>query len=163
MIRIIGISGSLRKGSFNASLLRTAAEVAPENCTVEVNSIRGIPLYDADQEESEGIPPVVAELKDRIAVADGLLLVTPEYNNSLAGRVQKCHRLAVPAARGHRARIWRTAGWRDRGNTGQFRYRLFPDSLAAGIENPGYAALVRQTAVYQRGFQGIRCGWQIDR
>lgn len=85
MIRIIGISGSLRKGSFNAGLLRTAAELAPENCIVEVNSIRGIPLYDADQEEAEGVPPVVAELKDRIAVADGLLLVTPEYNNSLPG------------------------------------------------------------------------------
>jgi len=85
MIRIIGISGSLRKGSFNAGLLRTAAELAPDNCTVEVNSIRGIPLYDADQEEAQGIPAVVAELKDRIAVADGLLLVTPEYNNSLPG------------------------------------------------------------------------------
>ena len=85
MIKIIGISGSLRKGSYNAGLLRAAAELAPENCTVEVNSIRGIPLYDADKEEAEGIPPVAAELKDRIAAADGLLLVTPEYNNSLPG------------------------------------------------------------------------------
>ena len=85
MTTIIGISGSLRQGSFNAALLRAAAEVAPEGCTVEIASIRGIPLYNADVEESEGIPSVVAELKDRIADSDGLLMVTPEYNNSIPG------------------------------------------------------------------------------
>lgn len=85
MITIIGIAGSLRKASYNAALLRAAAELAPPSCRVEVVSIRGIPLYDGDREASDGIPPVVTELKDRIATADGLLLVTPEYNNSLPG------------------------------------------------------------------------------
>jgi NAD(P)H-dependent FMN reductase len=85
MIRIIGLSGSLRKGSYNAALLQAAAELAPDNAMIEVHSIRGIPLYDADLEEADGIPPAVAELKDRIATAEGLLLVTPEYNNSLPG------------------------------------------------------------------------------
>jgi NAD(P)H-dependent FMN reductase len=85
MTKIIGISGSLRKGSFNASLLRAAVERAPDGCTVDVASIEGIPLYNADVETGEGIPHVVAKLKDRIAQSDGLLLVTPEYNNSIPG------------------------------------------------------------------------------
>ena len=85
MITIVGISGSLRKRSFNRGLLAAAVEVAPDGCTVMAESINGIPLYDGDIEENDGIPQIVAELKDRIASADGLLLVTPEYNNSIPG------------------------------------------------------------------------------
>lgn len=85
MNTIIGIAGSLRTASYNAALLRAAAEVAPPGCRVEVASIRGIPLYDGDVEAADGVPPAVTELKGRIASADGLLLVTPEYNNSLPG------------------------------------------------------------------------------
>ena len=81
---LIGIAGSLRGGSFNAALLRAAAELAPPSCPVEIASIREVPLYDADI-EARGIPFPVAALKDRIAAADGLLLVTPEYNQSLPG------------------------------------------------------------------------------
>jgi NAD(P)H-dependent FMN reductase len=84
-MRIIGIAGSLRSGSFNAALLRAAVEECPPEATIEVESIRGIPLYDGDVEAAEGIPPRVAELKERIAAADALLLVTPEYNNSIPG------------------------------------------------------------------------------
>ena len=84
-VRIIGIAGSLRSGSFNAALLRAAVEECPPEATIEVESIRGIPLYDGDVEATEGIPPRVAELKDCIAAADALLLVTPEYNNSIPG------------------------------------------------------------------------------
>jgi NAD(P)H-dependent FMN reductase len=85
MARIIGISGSLRRGSFNTALLRAAAEVAPADVTVEVRTLHGIPLYDADIENGPGIPEVVTRLKDEIASADGVLLVTPEYNNSIPG------------------------------------------------------------------------------
>ena len=85
MIRIVGVSGSLRKRSFNAGLLQAAAEAAPEGCSVQIETIRGIPLYDADVEEAQGVPTPVSELKDRIAAADGLLIVTPEYNNSIPG------------------------------------------------------------------------------
>jgi len=85
MGRIIGISGSLRRASFNSMLLRAASQVAPDGTTVEIASIRGIPLYDGDVESAEGIPAPVQELKTRIAEADGLLIVTPEYNNSIPG------------------------------------------------------------------------------
>ncbi len=85
MARIIGISGSLRRASFNAMLLRTASELSPAGSTLAIASIQGIPLYDGDLEAAEGIPPAVQTLKDAIAVADGLILVTPEYNNSIPG------------------------------------------------------------------------------
>ncbi len=84
-VRIVGISGSLRRASFNTSLLRAAAEVAPAGVTIEVRTIHGIPLYDADVENGPGIPEAVAKLKDEIASSNGLLLVTPEYNNSIPG------------------------------------------------------------------------------
>jgi chromate reductase, NAD(P)H dehydrogenase (quinone) len=83
-LRIVGISGSLRKDSFNTSLLRAAAELAPAGVTIEVRTIHGIPVYDGDV-EAAGIPEAVARLKDDVATADGLLLVTPEYNNSIPG------------------------------------------------------------------------------
>lgn len=85
MVTIVGISGSLRKHSFNAGLLRAAAEAVPQGCTLSIHSIEGIPLYNADVEEAEGIPAVVSDLKDRIAAADGLLMATPENNNSIPG------------------------------------------------------------------------------
>jgi chromate reductase len=85
MNTIIGVAGSLRKVSYNAALLRAAAELVPSGCRVEITSIRGIPLYDGDVEAAEGSPPAVAALKERIASTDGLPLVTPEYNNSLSG------------------------------------------------------------------------------
>ena len=85
MVSILGISGSLRKGSFNAALLKTAASVAPEGCKLEIAFIKGIPLYDADLESDQGILEIVTQLKEKIATSDGLLLVTPEYNNSIPG------------------------------------------------------------------------------
>src|SRR5918992_5538503 len=85
MLQIIGLSGSLRNASYNTALLRAAREAAPEGIDVQIASIRDIPLYDGDVEAASGIPGPVAQLKDRIAAAHGLLLVTPEYNNSLPG------------------------------------------------------------------------------
>lgn len=85
MTTLVGISGSLRRGSFNTALLRAAAGLIPDGAELRVETIRGIPLYDEDVESAEGIPKRVADLKEEIAAADGLLLVTPEYNNSLPG------------------------------------------------------------------------------
>jgi len=81
---ILGISGSLRRGSFNALLLRAAAEMAPAGTTIEIGSIEGIPLYNQDVED-QGIPQAVQALKERVIATDGLLLVSPEYNNSIPG------------------------------------------------------------------------------
>ena len=82
---IVGLSGSLRRGSFNTMLLGAARELASDNLRVEIASIRDIPLYDGDREAEHGVPDAVRALKDRIAGAAGLLLVTPEYNNSIPG------------------------------------------------------------------------------
>ncbi len=82
---IVGISGSVRKASFNSALLRAAKEVTADGVTVDIASIRDIPLYDGDVEAAAGIPQIVKDLKDRTAAAGGLLLVTPEYNNSIPG------------------------------------------------------------------------------
>ena len=85
MTKITGFSGSLRKGSFNAALLRAAAASMPDGSSLTIGTIRGIPLYDADDETASGIPPAVTALKDTIVAGEGLLIVTPEYNNSIPG------------------------------------------------------------------------------
>ena len=77
MPTIVGLPGSLRAGSLNTKLLHAVARLAPAGTTVEIESIRGIPLYDGDIEDASGIPETVARLKDRVAEADGLLLVKP--------------------------------------------------------------------------------------
>jgi chromate reductase len=84
MTKVLGISGSLRRGSHNSSLLRAAVQLMPPDSVLEIASIRGIPLYDGDV-EAQGIPAAVTALKDAVIAADGVLLVTPEYNNSLPG------------------------------------------------------------------------------
>lgn len=85
MTIILGLSGSLRRASFNTGLLQAAAALAPEGVTIEVGSIREVPLYDGDREAAEGLPPAVQVLQASLASADGLLLVTPEYNNGVPG------------------------------------------------------------------------------
>jgi chromate reductase, NAD(P)H dehydrogenase (quinone) len=85
MATILGLAGSLQKGSYNAAVLRAAAELAPSGTSIEIGSIRGIPLYDGDVEREQGLPAAVTALKERILACDALLLVTPEYNHSLPG------------------------------------------------------------------------------
>lgn len=85
MTLIVGISGSLRRESYNSALLRAAKDEAPDGVTIEIASIAEIPLYDGDREAAEGLPSAVVTLKDAIGRADGLLLATPEYNNGIPG------------------------------------------------------------------------------
>lgn len=82
---ILGLSGSLRRASINTGLLRAAAELTPQGATLQIGSIRDVPLYDGDLEQSEGLPPSVQTLHAQLQAADGVLLVTPEYNNGIPG------------------------------------------------------------------------------
>lgn len=85
MTRIIGLSGSLRKKSFNTALLTAAEPLVDDNVDYEVATLHGIPLYDGDLEKRDGIPQAVTKLREKIAASDGLLIATPEYNNSVPG------------------------------------------------------------------------------
>lgn len=85
VIRILGISGSLRAGSYNTALLRAAHSAAGPAIELEVATLHGIPLYDGDVEEREGLPMAVQLLKEKVVASDGVLLATPEYNNGIPG------------------------------------------------------------------------------
>jgi chromate reductase len=82
-IRILGIAGSLRSGSYNRALLRTAQSLAPSDAAVEIFELDGIPGFNQDLESQP--PPKVAELKAKARAADAILFVTPEYNYSIPG------------------------------------------------------------------------------
>jgi NAD(P)H-dependent FMN reductase len=83
--KILGISGSLRKGSYNTALLRAAQSCASAPIEFEIATLHGIPLYDGDVEEQQGIPEAVTALREKIVASNGVLLVTPEYNNGIPG------------------------------------------------------------------------------
>jgi len=83
-LKVLGISGSLRKGSYNAMALRAAQKLAPQGITVEIADISTIPMYNDDVRVA-GEPAEVAALKAKIRAADAVLLVTPEYNFSIPG------------------------------------------------------------------------------
>ena len=83
--KIIGISGSLRTGSYNTSLLDSVRRFMPDDIGFEVASIREIPLYNADEESESGVPESVAKVKEQLASAGGLIIATPEYNHSIPG------------------------------------------------------------------------------
>ncbi len=81
-LRIVGISGSLRKGSYNTALLHAAAELMPPEMTLEIIDISPLPMLNQDFEKP--FPEVAAEFCDRLAKADGVLFATPEYNSSIS-------------------------------------------------------------------------------
>lgn len=83
-VQILGLSGSLRAGSYNTAVLRAAAELAPDDVALEIGSIRDIPLYD-DDVRAAGIPAAVTALQERVLQADAVLIATPEYNYSVPG------------------------------------------------------------------------------
>jgi len=83
-VRILGLSGSLRRDSYNTALLRAAAEELPPGATLEIyDGLRDVPPYDADLEDEA--PEAVKRLREAISSADALLLATPEYNGSISG------------------------------------------------------------------------------
>jgi chromate reductase len=82
-ISILGFAGSLRKGSYNKSLLKAAQEMVPENATLEVFDLERIPPFNQDLENQP--PEKVKEFKTKIRAADAILIATPEYNYSIPG------------------------------------------------------------------------------
>lgn len=82
---ILAISGSLRSGSYNTKLLRAIEAAAPDTLRLDIITPRGVPLYDGDEEEKQGVPAIVRELQERLRRADGIVIATPEYNFSVAG------------------------------------------------------------------------------
>ena len=84
-MRILGVSGSLREGSFNTSLLRAAAEAAPDGVELELwDGIAELPLYDAEL-DGDDAPDSVRRLREAWGEADAILFATPEYNGSVPG------------------------------------------------------------------------------
>lgn len=83
-LKVLGISGSLRKDSLNTAALRAAIELAPADLQIEIADISDLPLYDEDVRE-QGFPLSVQRLRDQVHNADALLFATPEYNYSIPG------------------------------------------------------------------------------
>ena len=80
MTTILGLSGSLRRASFNSGILRAASELAPSGITVLQGTIREVPLYDADLEAAQGLPEGALRFKALLREHDALLIASPEYN-----------------------------------------------------------------------------------
>jgi chromate reductase len=83
-VKVLGISGSLRAGSFNSAALRAARDLAPAGLTIETFDLAPIPLYNEDV-YAKGFPPPVADFRAKIKAADALLVCSPEYNYSTSG------------------------------------------------------------------------------
>ncbi|WP_301150582.1 NAD(P)H-dependent oxidoreductase [Mycobacterium simiae] len=86
-IRVLGISGSLRRASHNTATLVAAQALAPARMTIDIESLAGVPMFNEDT-ESAGSPPAVIRLAQRVAAADALLLATPEYNHSYSAPIK---------------------------------------------------------------------------
>jgi chromate reductase len=84
LIKVLGISGSLRKKSFNTAILRAARELAPDGMQIHMRGLEDIPLYNDDLREA-GYPGPVLAFRREIADADAVLIATPEYNYSIPG------------------------------------------------------------------------------
>src|SRR4051795_6759557 len=98
MLNVLGIAGSLRRGSFNRMALQAAQQLAPPDMTIAefpAERLREIPPYD-DDVRLQGFPPPAAELRERIKAADALLIVTPEYNYGIPGVLKNAIDWASP-------------------------------------------------------------------
>lgn len=87
-MRVVGIAGSLRRGSYNRMLLRAAVDLAPAQMHIEPFDLADVPLYNADLDTDSDRPAPVRALKHAVAEADGVLIASPEYNHSVPGVLQ---------------------------------------------------------------------------
>ncbi|GAM98597.1 NADPH:quinone oxidoreductase [alpha proteobacterium U9-1i] len=98
-LNVLGIAGSLRKGSLNRALLRTTQKLAPDGMRIAIHDLDDVPLYNGDV-EGAGDPPGVVAFKDAIRAADAVLMVTPEYNHGVPGVMKNAVDWASRPARG---------------------------------------------------------------
>ncbi len=84
-LNIVAISGSMRAKSFNTSLLRAMRDIANANMSIDIQTLKGIPVYDGDDEDATGVPQIVIDLAEKIRAADGVIIATPEYNFTIPG------------------------------------------------------------------------------
>src|SRR5215470_5003951 len=85
--KVLALPGSLRRNGYNRRLLQTAAHIAPAGLQIDVfDGLAGVPLFDEDLESAtHGGPDGVRSLRAAVAAADGVLIATPEYNQSIPG------------------------------------------------------------------------------
>ena len=86
-LHFVGISGSLRKGSYNTMLLKAAYRLLPEGTTMEIVEIGNLPLYNDDL-QSAALPEPVSAFKEKLSAADGFVFASPEYNYSVPGTLK---------------------------------------------------------------------------
>jgi chromate reductase len=84
-LRVVGFSGSLRRGSFNSAALRAVKAMAPADLAIDIFDLSPIPLYNDDIRTQDGYPDGVQSFRDALKAADGVLIATPEYNYSIPG------------------------------------------------------------------------------
>ena len=119
-MRILALSGSLREQSLNSAVARAAAELAPPGVDVELfDRLHDVPLYDSDLDVPGAEPTGVRHLRERIAAADALFLVTPEYNGSVSGVLKNAIDWASRPPRGGAA-LWGKTAAVAGATTGQF-------------------------------------------
>ncbi len=87
-IKIIALTGSLRQGSYNRQLAENNVRLAPAGMEIEHFLLNGLPNFDQDQESVEEAPAIVQELRAKVAAADGVLMITPEYNYSYSSVIK---------------------------------------------------------------------------
>ena len=154
MSHVVGIVGSLRKQSFNRSLLNAAIELAPPGLALSEGRIESIPLYDADLEAVD-IPVAVEALKGQVAAADGILLFTPEYNGSFPGVLKNVMDwVSRPPQDQDRVLRGKPVGLLG-ATPGENGHGLRPVGMAAGISGAGTVAVVRWGFLPVAGAQGV--------
>lgn len=135
-LHLVGMSGSVRAGSYNSLLLRAAGEVLPEDAELEIVRIDNLPFYNQDL-EGQGVPRVVEEFRAAIRGADGLAIATPEYNYSMSGVLKNALEWAsrpvtAPALAGKPVALMGASA----GAFGTVRAQLALRQVLAGTNNP---------------------------
>ena len=153
MTKIVGITGSLRNGSFNTALLRAAKELVPHGVALEIATLKGIPLYDGDIEAIEGVPPAVARTNCRCGWIIAGYAGIQQFH---AGGIQKCDGLAVAASQRSGADFRRTPGCGDRRYTRWIRYSTIPKCLVAGVTDIRHTSMVRWTVTGISGASSLQ-------